>query len=130
MAQTSAFKIPSLDDLLAKTAQSVHAAIIATYDKMLADQSVSKTRKQSMEIGGWDMTSQRSKEAAGHLQTWADGTIVRVSTVSIYLHILDTIVVSNPINGPPRKARTPSRPYRKGHRNQSESLKPQAAPGQ
>jgi hypothetical protein len=76
------------------------------------------------------MTSQREKERLGYLQTWTDGTIVRVSTASIYLHILDTIVASNPVDGPPRKARTPTRPYRKGHRNQSESvLKPQAAPG-
>jgi hypothetical protein len=117
MTPTRAFQIPSLDELLAKTAANVHAALAATYDRMLADKSVGKTRKQSMEIGGWGMTSQREKERLGYLQTWTDGTIVRVSTASIYLHILNTIVASHPVNGPPRKARTPTRSYQKGHRN-------------
>ena len=122
MALPTTFQIPLLESLLSQTAASAHAAIITTYDKMLADQSVGKTRKQSMEIGGWGMTSQRAKEAAGFLQTWTDGTIVRVGTVSIYLHILETIVASNPVDGPPRKARTPTKPYQKGHRQVSERI--------
>lgn len=118
MAQAHALKIPSLDELLAKTAPNAHTALIAVYDRMVEDQSVGKSRKQSMEIGGWGMTSQRQKEAAGHLQVWADGTIVRVSTASLYLHLFDLIVASNPIDGPQRKARNPAKPYRKGHRRQ------------
>jgi hypothetical protein len=121
MTLAHAFQIPSLDELLSKTASSAHAVVITTYEKMSGDQSVGKTRKQSMEIGGWGMTSQREKERLGYLQTWADGGIVRVSTVSIYTHILDTIVASNPIDGPRRYARTPTRPYGKGHRSQSEN---------
>jgi hypothetical protein len=71
-------------------------------------------------VGGWGMTSQREKERLGHLQTWTDGPIVRVGTVSIYLHILDAIVASNPVDGPARKARTPTKPYQKGHRQVAE----------
>jgi hypothetical protein len=116
---THALKIPSLKELLAKIAPSAHAAAITVYDRLLADQSVGKTRKQCMEIGGWGMTSQRQKEAAGQLQSWNDGTIVRVSTVSLYLHIIDLIVASHPADGPQRKARVPVRSFRKGHRHNS-----------
>jgi hypothetical protein len=119
MALAHALNIPSLEELLARAASNAHAALIAIYGRMLEDKSVGKTRKQSMEIGGWGMTSQRQKEAAGQLQSWNDGTIVRVSTVALYLHILDLIVASHPADGPPRKARTPTKPYRKGHRRQS-----------
>jgi hypothetical protein len=84
---------------------------------MLADLSVGKTRAQSMELGNWGATTQRAKEAAGLLLTWTDGTVVRVGTASLYQHLLDLIVASHPKDGPARKARTPLRSYRKGHRN-------------
>jgi hypothetical protein len=116
MTQTRAHQIPSLEDYLARTAASAHSLIISTYNTMLADPSIGKTRKQSMEIGGWAMTSQRSKEASGALQTWTDGTMVRVGTVSIFTHVLDQIVISHPACGPARKARTPVKSFKKGHR--------------
>jgi hypothetical protein len=72
-----------------------------------------------MEIGGWGMTSQRQKEAAGVLQSWADGSIIRVSTLSIYLHVIDLIVASHSSDGPPRKPRIPVKPYAKGHRSKA-----------
>jgi hypothetical protein len=125
---THALKIPSLKELLAKIAPNAHAAAITVYDRLLADQSVGKTRKQCLEIGGWGMTSQRQKEAAGQLQIWNDGTIVRVSTVSLYLHILDLIAASHPADGPPRKARIPAKPYRKGRRHHSVSRREEGPP--
>jgi hypothetical protein len=128
MTSAHAYQIPSLDEFLRQTAPRAHPPLTFTYNQMIADKSVGKTRKQSMELGGWGMTSQREKERAGHLHTWNDGTIVRVSTVSIYLHILNTIVASNPVDGPRRKARTPTRPYQKGHRsNQSNQFKEAAS---
>jgi hypothetical protein len=119
MTLAHALKIPSLKEVLAKIAPNAHPAAITIYDRLLADQSIGKTRKQCLEIGGWGMTSQRQKEAAGQLQSWNDGTIVRVSTASLYLHILNLIVASHPANGPQRKARIPTKPYRKGHRRKS-----------
>jgi hypothetical protein len=119
MTQTHTLRIPPLDELLAKTAPEAHAAAISVYDRLLADQSVGKTRKQCLEIGGWGMTSQRQKEAAGRLQIWNDGTIVRVSTASLYLHIIDLIVASHPADGPQLKARVPVRSFRKGHHHKS-----------
>jgi hypothetical protein len=121
MTLAHALKIPSLKELLAKIAPNAHPAVITVYDRLLADQSIGKTRKQCLEIGGWGMTSQRQKEAASQLQSWNDGTIVRVSTVSLYLHILDLIAASHPADGPQRKARNPAKPFRKSHRKFSVS---------
>ena len=121
MTLAHALNIPSLEELLARTASNAHPAVITVYDRLLADRSIGKTRKQCLEIGGWGMTSQRQKEAAGQLQSWNDGTMVRVSTVSLYLHILDLIAASHPADGPQRKARSPAKPFRKGHRKFSVS---------
>jgi hypothetical protein len=116
MSLAPAHQIPPLDEYLGKSAPIAHRAVIAVYNKLQTDQSVGKTRAQSQELGGWGATTQRSKEQSGVLLTWVDGTIVRVSTVSIYLHLIDLIVASHPVDGPPRKARTPSGSYQKGHR--------------
>jgi hypothetical protein len=118
MTQTSVFalSIPPVEDFVAKAAASAHSLVVSTYNKMLADQSVGKSRKQSMELGGWGMTTQLNKEKSGALLTWTDGAIVRVSTASLYLHLLDLIVASHPIDAPSRKARQPSGSYQKGHR--------------
>jgi hypothetical protein len=113
---TLAREIPPIEELLAKAAPSAHTFLVNTYRKMLADTSVGKTRKQSMEIGGWGATTQRTKEQSGVLQTWTDGAMVRVSTASIYLHLIDLIVSSHPAAGPARKARYPLRSYQKGSR--------------
>jgi hypothetical protein len=113
---TLAHEIPPVEFYLNKTALNAHAFLINTYNKMLADQSVGKSRKQSTELGGWGMTTQLNKEKSGVLLTWTDGAIVRVSTASLYLHLLDLIVASHPVDGPARKARTPLKSFRKGHR--------------
>ena len=108
MTSTLAYQNPPLDEYLAKTAPVAHPLLVNTYNKMLGDPSVGKTHAQSMALGNWGSTTQRLKEASGHLQTWVDGASVRVSTVSIYLHLLDLIVASHPVVAPARKARTPS----------------------
>jgi hypothetical protein len=128
MAQTHAVKIPSLDELLSRTAPGAHAAVIGVYDRMDADASIGKTRKQCREIGGWGQTTQISKEKSGVLQAWNDGTIVRVGTVSLYLHIIDLIIASHPVDGPPRKARVPTRSYTRGHRRKSSTSTSTSAP--
>jgi hypothetical protein len=101
---------------LNKAAPTAHSLIVSTYNKMKADLSVGKTRAQSMALGNWGASTQRAKEHSGVLQTWTDGTMVRVGTASIFLHVLDLIVASHPVNGPARKARTPLKSFRKGHR--------------
>jgi hypothetical protein len=116
MTPASTHQIPPIEHWLNQAAPAAHTPLFSTYDKLLSDPSVGKSRAQSQELGGWGASTQRLKEAAGLLQTWTDGTMVRVSTVSIYLHILDLIVASHPVNGPARKARTPLKSFRKGHR--------------
>jgi hypothetical protein len=112
-----ALTIPPVEDFLAKAAPVAHALIVSTYDKLKTDLSVGKSRAEAMALLGCGATSERVKEQSGALKTWVDGTNVRVSSVSIYLHILDLIVASHPVGGPARKARTPTGSYRKGHRN-------------
>ena len=107
---------PELAAYLAKAAPIAHPLVVDTFNKMKADPSVGKTRKQSMELGGWGMSTQRAKEADGLLQIWTDGAVVRVGTASLYSHLIDLIVASHPADGPARKARTPLKSFRKGHR--------------
>jgi hypothetical protein len=120
-------EIPPVEHWLDQSDASVHALINNTYDKLKTDPSVGKSRKLTMDILGVGATSEREKERLGHLQTWVDGTNVRVSTVSIYLHLLDLIVASNPVGGPRRKARTPTRSYQKGHRNRNHAQEAEEA---
>jgi hypothetical protein len=115
MATTPAYIRPPLQPWLDRTALTGHAALAAVHAQWQADPSLSKPRKDSKALGGWGDTTQREKERLGILQTWTDGANVRVSTVSIYLHLLDLIAESHPIDGPPRKARTPVAGFRKGH---------------
>jgi hypothetical protein len=116
MTSTPALTIPPVEDYLAKTATSAHALIVSIYNKLESDPSAGKTRAQATQILGCGMTSLRAKERLGLLQTWTDGTNVRVGTVSIYLHLLDLIVASHPVDGPARKARLPLKSFRKGYR--------------
>jgi hypothetical protein len=102
---------------LDRAAPSAHPLIHNTHGKMHADPRVGMPRSESKALGDWGDSTQRAKEAAGVLWTWTDGTNVRVSTVSVYIHLLDLIVASNPKDGPRRRARTPSRPFQKGHHN-------------
>jgi hypothetical protein len=117
MANALAPKIPPVEHWLSKAAPLAHPLIHSTYNQMKADPSVGKSRAQSKAMGNWGDSTQRDKERRGFILTWTDGTMVRCGTASIYMHLLDLIVGSHPINGPARKARTPSRPYQKGHRN-------------
>ena len=111
--------IPPLEAFLSKASPVAHPLIVDTYNKMKADPSIGKSRAQSMALGGWGMTSERAKEQCGLLQTWTDGANVRVGTVSLYLHLLTLIVESHPIDAPARKARTPVKPFFKGHRRKT-----------
>src|SRR6516164_7048917 len=105
MALTPILEIPPVEHFLAKTAPTAHSLIVSTYNKMKTDVSVGKTRAQSMALGNWGASTQRAKEQSGVLQTWTDGTMVRVGTASIFLHVLDLIIASHPAEGPARKAR-------------------------
>jgi hypothetical protein len=111
--------IPPLEAFLSKASPVAHPLIVDTYNKMKADPSVGKSRAQSMALGGWGMTSERAKEQSGILQTWTDGANVRVGTASLYLHLLTLIVESHPVDAPARKARTPVKPFFKGHRRKT-----------
>jgi hypothetical protein len=117
LTSAAALTIPPVEDFLARTASSAHPLVISTYDKLKTDPSVGKTRSEAMTILACGATSVREKERRGDLKTWVDGTNVRISTVSLYLHILDLIVMSHPVDGPKRKARVPTASYQKGHRS-------------
>jgi hypothetical protein len=101
---------------LAKSNASVHALIVSVYGQMLASPP-GQTRKQTCVLLSCGPTTERELEKRGVLTTWVDGANVRVGSVSIFTHILDSIVASHPVDGPARKARQPTGSYQKGHRN-------------
>jgi hypothetical protein len=100
---------------LAKTAPDFHPLILDAYTKMKADESVGMPRARALAITGWGMTSLRDREKTGRVLSWAGGAMVRIGTVSLYLDLLDSIAAAHPVDAAPRKARTPSNPFRKGH---------------
>jgi hypothetical protein len=113
---THAYDIPPLAPLLARAAPAVHPLITRLYDRLLTDKSIGKTRGETRNILNCGATTERQKEKDGILKTYVDGASVRVDTASIYLHAIDLITASNPVDGAPRKARLPPNPYRKGDR--------------
>jgi hypothetical protein len=56
-----------------------------------------------MAIGGWGASSQRVKEQSGVLHRYLDGSSVRITTDSLYDHLIDLA------NAPARQGRKPSR---------------------
>jgi hypothetical protein len=64
-----------------------------------ADPSASKTRKQCAAIGNWSKTTQIEKEKRGLLHRYVDGATVRITTASLFRHLIDLA------NAPPRRAR-------------------------
>jgi hypothetical protein len=68
-----------------------------------ADPSASKSRKECMAIGGWGASSQRVKEQSGALHRYLDGSAVRITTDSLYDHLIALA------NAAPRQGRKPSK---------------------
>ena len=67
-----------------------------------ADSSASKSRRECMLIAGWGATTQISKENAGLLHRFLLGSSVRITTDSLYDHLIDLA------NAAPRQGRKPS----------------------
>jgi hypothetical protein len=67
-----------------------------------ADQSASKSRRECMLIGGWGASTQRLKEQNGDLHRFLIGSSVRVTTDSLYDHLIALA------NATPRQGRKPS----------------------
>jgi hypothetical protein len=86
-------------DTSAPALSAAAADIKALWD---ADPSASKSRKDCMAIGGWGQTTQLTKEKRGILHAYLDGASVRVTTRSLYAHLLELA------SAPPRKVREPA----------------------
>jgi hypothetical protein len=72
-----------------------------------ADPSASKTRKECQVVGNWGPTTQIVKEKRGILHTYTDGAVVRVTTQSLYSHLVDLA------NAPRRRVREPAAAFRR-----------------
>jgi hypothetical protein len=81
--------------------------------KWAADPSASKSRRQCMEIGGWRQTSQLQKEKKGELRTYLDGASVRITTQSLYEHLVQLA------SAPVRKVRQPAARFRRKRRERT-----------
>ena len=79
--------------------------------KWAADPSASKSRRQCMEIGGWGQTTQLEKEKRGVLRTYLDGASVRVTSESLYRHLVELASV------PIRKVRQPAARFQRKRRD-------------
>jgi hypothetical protein len=106
----------TLEERLARTAPRAHAAVHDVFGQKASDPSAGKTYAQTCVLLNCGATMLREKVRDGVLPAWSDGANIRISTPAIYEHLLDLIEASNPVNGPPPRGRTPSRPFRKGHR--------------
>jgi hypothetical protein len=78
--------------------------------KWAADPSASKSRRQCMEIGGWGQTTQIAKEKRGVLRTYLDGASVRITSESLYRHLVELASV------PIRKVRQPAARFQRKRR--------------
>ena len=87
---------PAVDDIKAKQA---------------ADPSASKSRRQCMEIGNWGQTTQLEKEKRGILRSYTDGASVRITTQSLYEHLIELA------SAPVRKVRQPSARFQRKRRD-------------
>ena len=64
-----------------------------------------------MEIGGWGQTTQITKETRGILRTYLDGASVRITSESLYRHLVELASV------PIRKVRQPATRFQRKHRD-------------
>ena len=83
--------------------------------KWAADPSASKSRRQCMEIGGWGQTTQLEKEKRGVLRTYLDGASVRITSKSLYRHLVELASV------PIRKVRQPAARFQRKRRQPTEA---------
>jgi hypothetical protein len=79
--------------------------------KWAADPSASKSRRQCMEIGGWGQTTQLEKEKRGVLRTYLNGASVRITSESLYRHLVELASV------PIRKVRQPAARFQRKRRD-------------
>jgi hypothetical protein len=86
-------------------------AVLDIKAKWAADPSASKSRKDCMAVGGWGQTTQLEKEKRGVLRTYTDGASVRVTTQSLYEHLIELASV------PARKLRQPAARFRRKRRD-------------
>jgi hypothetical protein len=84
------------------SAARANPAVADIKTKWASDASASKSRRDCMLIGGWGQTTQLEKEKRGVLRTYTDGTSVRVTTQSLYEHLIHLASV------PIRKVRQPT----------------------
>ena len=79
--------------------------------KWAADPSASKSRRQCMEAGAWGLTTQIAKERRGVLRTYTDGASVRITTQSLYEHLVELA------SAPVRKVRQPVTRFQRKRRD-------------
>ena len=68
-----------------------------------------------MLIGGWGQTTQLGKEKRGLLRTYTDGASVRITTQSLYEHLIELASV------PIRKVRQPAARFQRKRRQPTEA---------
>jgi hypothetical protein len=94
-------------------AAPMNPAVADIKAKWAIDPSASKSRRDCMLIGGWGQTTQLEKEKRGVLRTYTDGTSVRVTTQSLYEHLIQLASV------PIRKVRQPAARFQRKRRDPS-----------
>jgi hypothetical protein len=105
MSHISGLEIPGLviPDAISPEAAPIVADIC---DRFAADRRFSLTRADCKEVGGWKQSTQILKEKSGVLSSILDGAIRRITTRSLYQHLVDLAVASYPVGGPPARARS------------------------
>ena len=79
--------------------------------KQAADPSASKSRRQCMEMGNWGRATQLEKEKRGILRSYTDGASVRITTQSLYEHLIE--LASTKV----RKVRQPAARFQRKRRD-------------
>jgi hypothetical protein len=98
------------------------ATAIADLEHALArEQRAVLTRRECQSIGGWGATSQVEKEKSGALVSILDGATRKITTESLYRHLIALALASYPANAPAAKGRKPKSGFRKKLRARTEA---------
>jgi hypothetical protein len=113
MSLTAPINMPPLENLLAQAHPRIQAAVTRTYARMVNYAAVGMPRKEICAVLHCGSTAERAKERSGAIATWTDGVHVYGDPASVFLHAIELMIASNPVDGPRRQGRKPPNPYRK-----------------
>jgi hypothetical protein len=77
-----------------------------------AETSPSLARKGAQARGRWGPSTEIIKENRGDLDSFLDGKVRRITTASLYRHLIALVISSRDENGEPTKARQPAKRFR------------------